>query len=346
VDREADSKRSLGSWRFNYFREYNLFGDNIDLRQKKIAKRSSISNLVYKMIKISAVISAFNEEENLSDCLSSISWVDEIIVVDNSSTDKTPQIAQKFGAKVFKRPNFSMLNINKNFGFEKAKGKWILNLDADERVSKELKEEIQSLITNYPSSIDGYWIPRKNIIFGKWIKHGLWYPDYQLRLFKRGKGKFPCKHIHEKIQVKGKTSKLKGHIIHYNYTSVSQYLKKIDQIYSSNEAENFLKAGKKLHWYDALRFPASDFLKNFFALQGYKDGLHGLVACLFQAFYSFVVFAKIWEKQGFWEYQSKNFLKEIEKESDKLKKDWDFWVLKEKRGNYLQRVFFKLRRFL
>ena len=208
------------------------------------------------MPKISAVVSAFNEEENIVDCLSSLNWVDEIILVDNSSQDNTVKLARQFGkkVKVYRRPNLSMLNINKNFGFQKASGDWILNLDADERVSPPLKKEIQQTLS-HPQA-DGYLIPRKNIIFGRWIRHGLWYPDEQLRLFKKGKGRFPEKHIHEKVVVQGRVGRLKNHLIHYNYRTVSQYLYKMTQLYVPAEVATFLKEGKKVYWYDALRFPA------------------------------------------------------------------------------------------
>ena len=154
------------------------------------------------MKKISVVISAFNEEKNIKDCLESVKWADEIILVDNSSTDKTVQIARQYTRKIYNRPNLVMLNKNKNFGFTKATGEWILNLDADERVTPALAEEILAVITkgrsgrNDPGSKEphdpgskefrierplpesppqvGYEMPRKNIIFGKWIEHGLW----------------------------------------------------------------------------------------------------------------------------------------------------------------------------
>src|SRR3990167_5932867 len=117
---------------------------------------------------VSVVISAYNEEERIKECLTSVGWADEIIVVDNESTDKTAAIAKKSGAAVYRRKNLPMLNINKNYGFSKASGDWIFNLDADEQASEELRDEIQSSIINHQSSIIAYEIPRKNIIFGKW----------------------------------------------------------------------------------------------------------------------------------------------------------------------------------
>src|SRR4030043_2088266 len=159
------------------------------------------------MSSISVVVSAWNEEGKIERCLASAKWANELIVVDNSSIDKTPHVAKKMGATVFTRPNNPMLNINKNFGFEKASSDLILCLDADEQLTPELSGEIQKVIRDSQETV-GYWISRKNIIFGKWIEHGLWWPDKQLRLFRQGKGKFPCKHVHEYIEVSGPTGEL------------------------------------------------------------------------------------------------------------------------------------------
>src|SRR3989344_5797566 len=137
------------------------------------------------MSKLSVAISAFNEERKIEDCLKSVSFADEIIFVDNSSTDQTLKIAKKYTLKVFTRENNLMLNVNKNFGFSKASEEWILSLDADERITDELKKEIKSIIKNNKKDVNGFWIPRKNKIFGKWMEHTGWYPDYQLRLLKK-----------------------------------------------------------------------------------------------------------------------------------------------------------------
>ena len=140
------------------------------------------------MQKISVVISAYNEEEKIEKCLNSVLWTDEVIVVDNSSTDTTAEIAKKVGALVFTQPNDPLrIDMQKNTGFKKAKNDWILSIDADEIVSPELKKEIQNLLKGR-SFKDGYFIPRKNIIFGKQIEYCGWYPDHQLRLFRNGKG--------------------------------------------------------------------------------------------------------------------------------------------------------------
>src|SRR3989344_6051024 len=277
------------------------------------------------MTKISVVISAYNEEEKIKDCLDSIkNLASEIIFVDNSSSDKTSYIAKRYTNKVFIRKNNLMLNVNKNYGFLRATGDWILSLDADERVTAELGKEIREKIQN-----------------------SIWWPDYQLRLFRNGKGKFPEKHVHEYLSVDGKTEQLKNPLDHINYTSISQYIYKMDKIYTESEVENILSKGGQLVWIDAVRMPASDFLKTFFAQKGYKDGLHGLVLSILQAFYAEIVFAKVWERQGFRRHNSPAFLEDIYKEFSKITQEFKYWFLSsmmEMAKNPLKKAAYKFKR--
>ena len=273
---------------------------------------------------ISVVISTYNKETSLERCLNSVSELaDEIIVIDNQSQDKTVEVAKRYTKKVFSVPNQLMLNCNKNKGFEKASGDWILNLDDDEEVTPVLAKEILSLIRSHPSH-NGFWIKRKNYSFGKWIQHGLWWPDKQIRLFRKGRGQFPCVHIHEYIKVDGEVGELTEPYIHYNYETVHQYLTKIDRA-STSEAITLSELNYQLMWYDAIRFPVSDFLKIYFAQAGYKDGLHGLVLSLFQAFYSFCTFAKYWEMKKCQEHDIQ--LKDVSLELTNRKKEIQYWVL-------------------
>ncbi len=276
--------------------------------------------------RLSVVISAYNEENNIKDCIVSVKFADEIIVVDNESTDNTSKIAKEAGSLVFSKKNNLMLNVNKNFGFTKARNDWILSIDADERITPELAKAIAAVLDT-GGGINGYWIPRKNIIFGKWMRSGIWWPDYQLRLFRKDKGRFEERHVHEYIQVTGETQKMDAPIVHYNYSSISQFLIKMDKIYTENEASLIAATGKKVNWIDAVRFPVNDFLKTFFAQKGYKDGLHGLVLSILQAFYAEVVFAKVWEKQGFPEGNSTSFLNDIQSEFKKIQKEFRYWLM-------------------
>ena len=296
-------------------------------------------------ISISAVVSVFNGEKELDDCLRSVSFADEIIVVNNSSTDKTLEVAKRYTDLIFTRPNNAMLNVNKNFGFSRVKGDWILCLDADERVSPELQEEIENLKLKIENSVNGYFIPRKNIIFGKWIEHAGWYPDHQLRFFRKGRGKFEEKHVHEMIKVVGNVKYIKNYLVHYNYISVSQFLQKLE-IYAPNEAKNLIQGGYRFKWQDAINFPVKEFLSRFFARGGYKDGFHGLILSIFMAFYHFVVFANIWEKRGFDKIE-RNLMEETAAEVKKSYKDFIFWIDNERLKtieNPLKKIAYKILR--
>lgn len=291
---------------------------------------------------VSVVLSVRNEEAKIKRSLASVQWADEIIVVDNESTDETTKIALQYGARVIRGKNNPMLNVNKNFGFTKAKRDWILSLDGDEVIEPALAHEIRAATG---TQVDGYWIARKNILFGKWIQHGLWWPDKQLRLFRRGKGAFPCKHVHEYLAVDGPTAELHSSMVHYNYETISQFIRKMDEIYTGSEVDNHIASGYTLFWYDAIRFPVSDFVKTYFAESGYKDGLHGLVLSILQAFYSFIVFAKLWEREKFKEQDIP--LGMVEKERTRVGKEVNYWVLSTKMNetsSVVKRLFYRVLR--
>jgi glycosyltransferase involved in cell wall biosynthesis len=297
-------------------------------------------------MKLSVVISSYNRAKSLARTIASVKKLaDEVIVVDNESSDDTVVVAKKLGAKVFSRPNNLMLNVNKNFGFSKATGEWILCLDDDEEVTDELTEEIRSAIQH--DDTEGYWIPRKNMIFGKWIRHGIWWPDRQLRLFKRGAGKYAEKHVHEYISVAGLVGTLNNPYTHYNYDSVGQYLEKMQRVYTENEVRKYLSLGYTVTWQDAIRFPASDFIKLYFAQGGYKDGLHGLVLAILQAFYSFLIFLKLWERERFvdMEIPADTAIAEMKKTGKEL----SYWIMTVRigeTGNPLKKLWYKLARKL
>ncbi|MGA2968019.1 MAG: glycosyltransferase family 2 protein [Candidatus Levyibacteriota bacterium] len=282
------------------------------------------------MSKVSAVISAFNEEKNIERCLKSLSFADEIVVVDNGSSDKTAEIAKRYTSKVFSQANNpAQIDLQKNFGFEKATGDWILSIDADEEVSKELAQEIEGVIKK-KNAVNGYWIPRKNIIFGKFIEHTGWFPDPQLRLFKKGKGKYIKTHVHEPIKLDGESAYLKEFIIHHHYETIAQFIRRTVDIYAPNEAKDYLDKGYQLSYFDAVRFPLNEFISRFFARKGYQDGFHGLMLSLLMAFYHFMIFAYLWEEQGFKEYDKDDFLMDTEKEFQKAGREILYWISKEK----------------
>ncbi len=299
---------------------------------------------------ISVVLSVRNEASKLARTLSAVRWADEIIVIDNESTDGTDAIARKFGARVYKGKNNPMLNVNKNFGFTKATSDWILSLDGDEVVSPELEREIKEKVLSPGSQVSGerpagFWIPRKNMLFGKWIQHGLWWPDKQLRLFRAGSGTFPCIHVHEYLTVEAVTADLNAPMIHYNYETVSQFIRKMDEIYTPSEVDRHLASGYSLVWYDALRFPLSDFLKTYFAQAGYKDGLHGFTLSMLQAFYSFIVFMKLWEREKFDDHPVT--IEGMEHELVRSGSELRYWMLTAKiheTANGMKKIWYRVMR--
>lgn len=298
---------------------------------------------------LSVVITAYNEEKNIGFCLDSVKWADEIIFVDNLSTDKTVEKARKYTKKIFSQKNDpAKIDLLKNLGIEKASGDWVLILDADEVVSNELAHEIKSLLKSsaaHSDEIMGYFIPRKNYIFGKWIQHTGWYPDLQLRLFKKGHGRFEEQHVHEPLRVDGELGELHEHIVHQNYQTVNQFLYRGLIVYAPNEAENLLKKGYVFDYKDLIRFPLKEFLSRYFAREGYKDGFYGLMLSFLMACYHFAIFAYLWEKSKFIEPQD-DTLKGIGQEITKSTKDVLYWLHNKKleeEKNILKKVGYKLK---
>jgi glycosyltransferase involved in cell wall biosynthesis len=294
---------------------------------------------------LSVVISVHNGEAHLAECLSSLSDVaSEIIVVDHDSTDNTSAIAKTYNVTLYhEKNNPQKIDIQKNFGFSKATKEWILSLDADEEVTPELAKELKTLLSMHKEFV-AYEIPRRNIILGKEILHAGWAPDYQLRLFKNGKGKFEKEHVHESLQVDGTVAKISSSLLHHNYDSVSQYLRKMI-VYAENEADEKIRSGYSFNWKDTLWMPHAEFLSRYFARQGYKDGLHGLVICLLQAVYHFTIFCFLWEKNNFLEIPEKEIVSEIDTEANKLMKTTGFWLTKvkvERTNSRGKRVSYKI----
>lgn len=301
------------------------------------------------MQKLSVVISAFNEEEKIEKCLRSVEFADEIVVINNDSSDKTPELARKYTSSVYSQKNDPLLiDLQKNIGFKKAKYEFILSIDADEVVSEELKKEIQNILKGNKFKA-GYFIPRKNIIFGKQIEYSGWYPDHQLRLFRKGKGEFKNDHVHEGIQVDGETGHLKEHIVHYNYESVLQFIQKNMITYAQNEANSLINKNYILRPGDLIKIPTREFLSRFFARKGYKDGIHGLFLSLLMASSHLVVLALVWEKQGFKEVNNPDFLKEVVGELKKVWKDTNYWIHSvyiDETKNLIKKIHYKIRRKL
>lgn len=277
------------------------------------------------MKKLSVVISAFNEEKKIEDCLKSAKFADEIVFVNNSSTDRTREIAEKYTSIIIDQENNpDRIDRQKNTGIEKASNEWTFVLDADEQITVELAKEIKETIAK-ETKLSGFYVPRKNIAFGKWIEHTGWYPDHQLRLFKKGKGRFLKDYVHQVLDVEGETGVLKNHLLHQNYESIDQFVNRAVNAYTPNEAEKRLAQGYEFSFADAIRLPFNEFLKRFFKEKGYKDGFHGLMLSLFMAFYHFMVFAYIWEKQKF-RQTDKSMLRLVKDEFKNMVKETSYWI--------------------
>ncbi|HSD62442.1 MAG TPA: glycosyltransferase family 2 protein [Ignavibacteriaceae bacterium] len=242
--------------------------------------------------KISVIIIAKNEEVNIEDCLKSVQWADEIIVVDAESEDKTIEIAGKYTDKIFIRKWDGYSN-QKRFALSLAKNEWILSLDADERVTPELREEIKSPNDN---SFDAYRIRRKNYFLGKHITGCGWDNDYQLRLFKKSAADVTDKLVHESFFVKGKVGKLKNRMLHYPYRNLNDAVIKINN-YSTLEALQKYKS-KHVTPFDFILHPVSAFIQHFIIRKGFKDGKYGLMVSLLHAMTNLQTYMKMWEMKN------------------------------------------------
>lgn len=253
------------------------------------------------MKKISIAIATYNEEKNLGPCLDSVkNWVDEIIIVDGTSTDKTVAIARKCTSKVIIRENPPIFHINKQKAIEAATGDWILQLDADERVTSELRDEILKVVKSR-TEFNGFWLPRRNFFLGTYLKKGGQYPDYTLRLYKKGKGKLPCKSVHEQAEVEGKVGFLKSDLLHIADPTFSRYLLRFDR-YTSLIADELEEKKTGLNFFSALNYmlikPKWWFLLTFFRHRGYVDGFPGFVFSLFSGLRFMVGYIKYWERKN------------------------------------------------
>lgn len=243
---------------------------------------------------LSAVIITLNEEANLPRTLASVAWADEIVVLDSGSTDRTRDIAESFHAKFLVEP-WKGFAAQKNSALAKANGDWILSLDADEEVEPALADEIKETLGRNPTET-GFWIPRKNFFLGRWIRHGGFYPDPKLRLFRRGTGAFEDRLVHEDVRVQGPTATLKHDLLHHAYPTLDSYLEHMNR-YSSLGAQ--MAAGKGASGFsfiDIVLRPRLTFFYNYILRGGFLDGREGLLLHLYHSNYVSWKYAKIWER--------------------------------------------------
>lgn len=290
---------------------------------------------------ISAVINIKNEADSLRKCLESLkNFADEIVIVDMHSTDNGKQIAESYGANVFQHHPVKVVEIARNFALSKATGKWIMLLDPDEYLNKTLKKELLKLTRR--QDVDFVRIPRKNLIFGKWIKHSNTWPDYLIRFFKKGYVTWK-KEIHSQPETKGNGINLldseKLAIRHNNYKTVTQFILRTIR-YSGVQADELEESDYKVKISDFILKPTQEFNSRFFAAGGYKDGIHGLVFSILQSFAISLIYIRLWEKQG-------SMDKPISKESfvsasQESTYEYSYWFTKYFNQEYSKNIFKKI----
>jgi glycosyltransferase involved in cell wall biosynthesis len=243
---------------------------------------------------ISAALIVFNEERNVEEALKSISWADEIVVVDSGSTDGTLAICRKYTDRIFHR-DWTGYADQKNFAVKNVRNDWVFSLDADERPSPELCSEIQALARQGFSKA-GFRIPRVAFFLGRWIRHGDWHPDCQLRLFNRKHGRWEGGRVHESVKLDEKPGLLKGEIYHYTYRSLSDYLRRLE-IYSTLAALDYQQQGKTISPLGLLGNPIAAFIRSYLIKRGFLDGTPGLAVAITAAISVFFKYAKLYELQ-------------------------------------------------
>lgn len=248
-------------------------------------------------MKISASIIVFNEEQNIADLCETVSFCDEIIIVDSSSTDKTVEIASRYTDKIYQR-EFLGYKDKHEFADSKTTGDWILWIDADERITPELRRSIESLKLKNESDLpDGFRIARKTWYLGKWIRFSGWYPDYQMRFYRKSASYWDGVAPHETARVKGGIEKLDGEFLHYTKQDLSEHHRVVDS-YTNLAAEYKVKHGEKVGSPGIFFNAIAAFIRTFILKQGFRDGVQGLIISMFTAYSVFLKYAKVWEKNN------------------------------------------------
>jgi glycosyltransferase involved in cell wall biosynthesis len=244
--------------------------------------------------RVACVVITKNEEANIQDCLRSAQWANELIVIDAESRDRTVDLAQECGAKVFVRP-WPGFGLQKNFGMEQTSSDWILILDADERVTEDLRGEVLACLDRWrPGAPVAYRIPRRNIFYGAWVRGGGVYPDYQVRLFRRGVAQYNDVAVHENLIVDGAIGTLAGHLDHYTERRIQDHFKKFG-LYTTLAAQEKAKRVQTVGWTDLVFRPLVVWAKSYVLKQGFRDGVRGIILSVFASMYTFVKYAKLWD---------------------------------------------------
>ncbi len=243
--------------------------------------------------KLTVIVPTFNEEENLQECLESVSWADEIMVVDSGSTDATLEIARRFTDRILVHEYINSAN-QKNWAIPQATHPWVMIVDSDERVTPQLKREIEETLE--APQHQGYSIGRFNHFLGHPLRHGGWSPreDRNIRLFMRDKGRYEDKEVHADVLVEGTVGHLKNPLIHYSYRTLDQYFRKMER-YTRWAAMDIAKSKRRVRWHHVTLRPLGDFLRLYFMKLGFLDGFPGLIIALLSAYYVMVKYSRAWE---------------------------------------------------
>jgi glycosyltransferase involved in cell wall biosynthesis len=247
-------------------------------------------------MKITGIVITHNEERNIRECLESIKWLDEIIVIDSCSEDNTLQISKEYTDKIYP-VDIANVTEKRKFSMGKVKNEWVLFLDADERITPELKDEIIGLRPVQDEDITGYYINRKNFYLGKWIKHCGLYPDFHLRLFKKDYGVITNRLVHEAVEVEGKTGRLKNCFYHYSYPDLTVLLDKINY-YSTLEAEEHFHNRKTITKAGVFTHAISSFFRVFISRKGFLDGIYGFYVSFTDACVNLLTHLKLLKLQN------------------------------------------------
>lgn len=254
-----------------------------------------------KKPKVSVAIATYNEEENIADCLLSVSQLsDEVVIADGKSTDRTRELAEKNGARVITTTNKAMFHINKNLAIDNSRGEWILLLDADERVTEELTKAIKLKIKSNPPE-NGFYINRSNWFLGGFLEKGGAYPDSVVRLFRKGKGRLPEVDVHEQMAIDGQIGSITEDIIHMADPSFERYLKRAVR-YTDRTAHNFEKSSTPVNIVTVIFYmlikPTLTFFSLYLRHKGYQDGFRGFIWALFSGAHHYYAFVKYWHKKN------------------------------------------------
>jgi glycosyltransferase involved in cell wall biosynthesis len=247
------------------------------------------------MEKISVLIPCYNSEDIIRPCLESVRWADELLICDSFSTDQTLAICKEYTSSIIQHKYVNSADY-KNWAIPKCKHEWVLIVDTDEVLEEGFREEIVERICSAPPQLVAYRIPRKNYVYGKWLRHGGFYPDYQIRLFRKSRGKYDAREVHEHMEIDGEVQTLRHHFLHNGFKDISTWFLKSER-YLGFELQAYQREGVRFSLFKFLVYPFVTFAKTYFWKRGFLDGPRGFLVAVLQSFYHFIIFAKLWEKE-------------------------------------------------